>query len=251
MSSIYAGKVALVTGGGSGIGRATALAFASEGAKVVVADLSPEGGLQTLEMIKAGGGEATFVAVDVSDESQVVAMIDASIDAFGRIDCAFNNAGIGGGRRPVHEWELADFRKVIAVNLDGVFLCMKHEIPVMLRQRGGAIVNNASVAGLRGSPTLGPYVASKHAVIGLTKTAALEYIAYGVRVNAICPGWTETAILKGLEEDPKVMKRMIERIPLKRMGRPEEIAAAVLWLCSDASSFTVGHAMVLDGGMMA
>ena len=251
MSSTYAGKVALVTGGGSGIGRATSLAFAREGAKVVVADVSPEGGLETVEMIKAGGGEATFVAADVSDELQVVAMIDASLDAFGRIDCAFNNAGIGGGRRPVHEWELADFRKVIDVNLEGVFLCMKHEIPVMLRQRGGTIVNNASIAGLRGSPTLGPYVASKHAVVGLTKVAALEYIAYGVRVNAICPGWTETAILKELQEDPKVMKRMIERIPLKRIGRPEEIAAAVLWLCSDAASFTVGHAMVLDGGMMA
>ena len=251
MSSTYAGKVALVTGGGSGIGRATSLAFAREGAKVVVADISPEGGLETLEMIKAGGGEGMFVATDVSDESQVVAMIDASIDAFGRIDCAFNNAGIGGGRRPVHDWELADFRKVIAINLEGVFLCMKYEIPVMLRQRGGSIVNNASIAGLRGSPTLGPYVASKHAVVGLTKTAALEYIAYGVRVNAICPGWTETAILKELQEDPKVMKRMIERIPLKRIGRPEEIAAAVLWLCSDAASFIVGHSMVLDGGMMA
>lgn len=251
MSSTYAGKVALVTGGGSGIGRAASLAFAREGAKVVVADVSPEGGLETVERIKAGGGEAMFVAADVSDEAQVVAMIDASINAFGRIDCAFNNAGIGGGRRPVHDWELADFRKVIAVNLEGVFLCMKHEVPVMLRQRGGSIVNNASIAGLRGSPTLGPYVASKHAVVGLTKTAALEYIAYGVRVNAICPGWTETAILKELQEDPKVMKRMIERIPLKRIGRPEEIAAAVLWLCSDAASFTVGHAMVLDGGMMA
>jgi NAD(P)-dependent dehydrogenase (short-subunit alcohol dehydrogenase family) len=178
-------------------------------------------------------------------------MVAAACSAFGRVDFAFNNAGIGGGRHPVHEWDVADFRRVLDVNLTGVWLCMKHELPVMLRQGGGVIVNNASVAGLRGSPTIGPYVASKHAVVGLTKTAAVEYAEHGVRVNAVCPGWTDTAILEGLKEEPGLMEKLVARVPLKRLGRPEEIAAAVVWLCSDAASFTVGHALVLDGGLTA
>jgi NAD(P)-dependent dehydrogenase (short-subunit alcohol dehydrogenase family) len=251
MAGTFAGRVALVTGGGSGIGRATALAFAREGAKVVVADVDAAGGAETVDQARAASNEATFVRADVSSEADVAAMVAATVAAYGRLDCAFNNAGIGGGRKPVHEWSADDFNRVLAVNLTGVWLCMKHELPVMLKSGGGSIVNNASVAGLRGSPTLAPYVASKHGVIGLTKVAALEYVAHGVRVNAVCPGWTDTPIIHGLQEDPEVMKRIIGRVPAGRLGRPEEIAAAVLWLCGGESSFAVGHAMVLDGGLTA
>jgi NAD(P)-dependent dehydrogenase (short-subunit alcohol dehydrogenase family) len=252
MPESFADKVALVTGGAAGIGRATALAFAREGAKVVVADIDPEGGATTVELIAAAGGEAAFFVADVSREEDVAALTSSTVARFGRIDCAFNNAGIGGGRRLVHEWDLADFNRVIGINLTGVWLCMKHELPLMVKQGGGAIVNNASIAGLRGSARLAPYVASKHGVVGLTKVAALEYAGLGVRVNAICPGWTDTAIIQGLkDEGPDVMDRLVKRVPLKRLGRPEEIAAAVLWLCSDASSFTVGHPLVLDGGLSA
>jgi NAD(P)-dependent dehydrogenase (short-subunit alcohol dehydrogenase family) len=250
-SGEFAGKVALVTGGGSGIGRATAAAFARAGARVVVADADRDGGERTVADLVAAGGEAKFVVADVSREEDVAAAVAAAVSAYGRLDCAFNNAGIGGGRHPVHEWDLADFRRVIDVNLTGVWLCMKHELPVMLGQGGGVIVNNASVAGLRGSPTLAPYVASKHAVVGMTRVAALEYAGYGVRVNAICPGWTDTAILSGLREEPELMDKLIARVPMKRLGRPEEIAAAVLWLCSSASTFTTGHALTLDGGLTA
>jgi NAD(P)-dependent dehydrogenase (short-subunit alcohol dehydrogenase family) len=187
----------------------------------------------------------------VASEADVAAMVKAAHDAFGRLDFAFNNAGIGGGQHAIHEWDLADFRRVLDVNLIGVWLCLKHELPVMLDQGVGAIVNNASVAGLRGASALAPYVASKHGVIGLTRTAALEYAGRGVRVNAVCPGFTDTPILKGLGDDPELMQRILSRIPIQRLGRPEEVAAAVLWLCSDAASLATGHAMVLDGGMSA
>ena len=250
MAGMFEGKVALVTGGGSGIGRATALAFAREGAKVVVADIDHASASDTAGQVIALGAEARAVRVDVSSEAEVAAMAAEAVDVFGRIDCAFNNAGIGDPRKPVHLTVLAEFNRVIAVNLTGVLLSMKHELLVMLKQAGGVIVNNASVAGLRGSPMLGPYVASKHAVIGLTRVAALEYAAEGVRVNAVCPGWTDTAIISGLKADsPKTFQRALGRVPLQRLGRPEEVAAAVIWLCSDAASFTVGHALVLDGGL--
>jgi NAD(P)-dependent dehydrogenase (short-subunit alcohol dehydrogenase family) len=251
MAGTFAGKVALVTGGGSGIGRATALAFAREGARVVVADIDAETASATAARIAEGGGAARPVRADVAAEADVAAMVATALDAFGRLDCAFNNAGIGGGRRPVHEWELDDFRKVLDVNLVGVWLCLKHELPVMVRQGGGVVVNNASVAGLRGSPTLAPYVASKHGVVGLTRTAALECAGLGVRVNAVCPGWTDTAIIDEIRGESEVMERIVARVPVKRLGRPEEIAEAVLWLCSDAASFALGHAMVLDGGLTA
>jgi NAD(P)-dependent dehydrogenase (short-subunit alcohol dehydrogenase family) len=252
MAGRFAGKVALVTGGGSGIGRAAALAFAREGAKVVVADIDHAAATDTARQVADHGGDARAVLADVSREADIAAMIAEAVGAFGRIDCAFNNAGISGVRYPVHELELADFNRTIGVNLTGVFLCMKHELPVMLKQRGGVIVNNASVAGLRGSPKLAAYVASKHGVIGLTKVAALEYAAFGVRVNAVCPGWTDTAIISGLKDDePEMFDKLITRVPLRRLGRPEEVAEAVLWLCSDAASFAVGHPLVIDGGLTA
>jgi len=251
MTGSFAGKVALVTGGGSGIGRATALAFGKEGAKVVIADIDAEAGERTTATIIRGGGAATFVRADVSQEADVASMVAHCIASHGRLDCAFNNAGIGGGFKALHEWTEEEFSRVIAINTTGVWLCMKHEIPAMIATGGGAIVNNASVAGLRGSPRLAPYVASKHAVVGLTRTAALEAISQGVRVNAVCPGWTETAIIQGLREDPELLKRTIKRVPIARLGQPEEIASAVLWLCSDSASITVGHIMVLDGGLTA
>jgi NAD(P)-dependent dehydrogenase (short-subunit alcohol dehydrogenase family) len=251
MDDWYAGKVALVTGAASGIGRATALAFAARGAKVVAADLDSDGARAVASEIGKAGGEAISVKADVSREDDVAAMVGAAVSSYGRIDCAFNNAGIGGGFKPLHEFDLAEFDRVIAVNLTSVFLCMKHEIPVMAGQRGGAIVNNASVAGVRGAAKLGPYVASKHGVVGLTKTAALEYAAAGIRVNAVCPGWTDTGIIKALNDDPDLMKKYVSRVPVRRLGRPEEVASAVLWLCSDAASFAVGQIMVLDGGMSA
>jgi NAD(P)-dependent dehydrogenase (short-subunit alcohol dehydrogenase family) len=251
MAGSFAGKVALVTGAGSGIGRATALAFAREGAKVVAADIDADSAGETAAGIMGAGGEALAVRADVASEPDVAAMVGAAVGAFGRLDCAFNNAGIGGGQRQIHEWDLADFYRVLDVNLIGVWLCLKHELPVMAGQGGGAVVNNASVAGLRGSPGLAPYAASKHGVIGLTRTAALECASQGVRVNAVCPGFTDTPILRWFQEDPGLMQRIVARIPIKRLGRPEEVAEAVLWLCSDAASLTLGHAMVLDGGLTA
>jgi NAD(P)-dependent dehydrogenase (short-subunit alcohol dehydrogenase family) len=251
MAAMFADKVVLVTGGGSGIGRATALAFARERAKIVVADIDLETAGATVTAITEAGGQARAVRADVASEADVAAMVKAAVNAFGRLDCAFNNAGIGGGQHPVHEWDLADFRRVLDVNLIGVWLCLKYEVPVMLEQGSGAIVNNASVAGLRGAMALAPYAASKHGVIGLTRTAAREYAGRGVRVNAVCPGFTDTPILKGLGEDPELMQRIVGQIPIQRLGRPEEVAAAVLWLCCDASALAVGQAMVLDGGFSA
>ena len=245
------GKVALVTGAASGIGRATALAFAREGANVVVADVDQAGLDGTVGDIQGGGGEALGVRADVSREADVVAMVAKAVETFGRLDCAFNNAGIGGVAKVLHECDPADFDRVVGVNLTGVFLCMKHELTAMLPQGSGAIVNNASVAGIRGAATLSPYAASKHAVVGLSRSAALEYAGQGIRVNVICPGWTDTAILKSLQEDPTLMKRYVSRVPLRRLGRPSEVADAVVWLCSDAASFAVGQVMVLDGGMCA
>lgn len=178
-------------------------------------------------------------------------MMSIVMRTFGRLDIAFNNAGVGGVNKPIHELEWTDYRRVLSINLDGVFLCMKHELAVLVKQQCGTIVNNASVAGLRGSPTMGSYVASKHAVIGLTRVAALEYAGYGIRVNAVCPGWTDTPILKGVADDDTVQKHIIAQMPSKRLGRPDEIADAVLWLCSDGASFVNGNSLVIDGGMTA
>src|SRR2546430_1587198 len=241
MSGQLNGKVALITGGASGLGRATALTFAREGAKLIIADMNEEGGQQTVHMITEQGGEATFVHVDVTQATAVQALISQAVQTYGRLDCAHNNAGIsGGGRALTAEYAEDTWHQVIAVNLTGVWLCMKYEIPQMLHQGGGVIVNTASVAGLIGGRGLAAYVASKHGVVGLTKTAALEYAQQGIRVNCVCPGVIQTPMTERALSDPE-LKAQITARPMGRVGIPEEVAEAVVWLCSDAASFVTGH----------
>jgi len=245
------GKVALVTGGASGIGRATALTFAREGAKLVVADMNAEGGQQTAHLITEKGGEAIFVRTDVSKAVEVQALISQAVATYGRLDCAHNNAGIGGGRALTAEYPEDTWHQVIAVNLTGVWFCMKYEVPQMLYQGGGTIVNTASAAGLVGTRGTSAYVASKHGVVGLTKTAALEYAQQGIRVNCVCPGMIHTPMTKRGLSDPERRARIIANQPIGRVGTPEEVAEAVVWLCSDAASFVTGHTMTVDGGYVA
>jgi len=252
MAGRVEGKIALVTGGGSGIGRASALAFAREGAKVVLADVIVEGGEETVGMIKKAGGEAIFVKADVSKATEVEALIAKAVETYGRLDCAYNNAGIEGSAATTTDYAEESWDRVIAINLKGVWLCMKYEIPQMLKQGGGTIVNTASAAGLVGFRRGSAYVASKHGVVGLTKTAALEYAKSGVRVNAICPGAIDTPMMGRITDHrPQRAERMAAGEPVGRMGMPEEIAGAVVWLCSDAASFVTGHAMAVDGGLTA
>lgn len=245
-------KIALVTGGGSGIGRATALAFAREGAKVVVADILVEGGEETVNRIKSGGGEAVFVKANVTQAAEVETIVKQAVDIYGRLDCAFNNAGIAGAAARTADYTQAQWDRVIAINLTGVWLCMKYEIQQMTTQGGGAIVNTASVAGLVGFRHGPAYVAAKHGVVGLTKTAALEYAKAGIRVNAVCPGVIRTPMFeRGLQVDPRIAETMSAREPIGRLGKPEEIAEAVVWLCSEAASFVTGLPMAVDGGWVA
>ncbi len=252
MSGLVADKVALVTGAASGIGRATALLFAREGARVLVADVDASGGEATCAAIAGAGGEARFVRTDVTREAEVAACVRAAVDHFGRLDCAVNNAGITGGGGAIPDLDLELWNRTLAVNLTGVFLCLKHEIPVMRGQGGGAIVNVASGAGLIGVPGLPHYCASKHGVLGLTKTAALENARSGVRVNALCPGSTDTPLLRGaMAADPRLEKMVLSTIPGGRLGRPEEIAEAAVWLCSDRASWVTGESMLVDGGSIA
>ena len=254
MSGQLNGKVALITGGASGIGRATALTFAREGAKLIIADMNEDGGQQTVHMITEHGGEATFVQVDVSRATEVEAMISKTVQTYGRLDCAHNNAGIGSRPRVLlHELSEESWERVISINLKGVWLCMKYEIIQMCTQGGGAIVNTASIMGLVGSwSRSGVYNASKHGVVGLTKTAALEYAKLGIRVNAVCPGYIRTPLIEeALTSNPEMEAQIVARHPVGRMGRPEEIAEAVMWLCSDAASFVTGHTMTVDGGYVA
>src|SRR5438128_3179377 len=235
MAGRLEGKVALVTGGASGIGRATALTFAREGAKLVIADMNEEGGQQTVHLIIEQGGEAIFVRTDVSQAVEVQALISKAVEIYGRLDCAHNNAGIsGGGRALTAEYAEDTWHQVIAVNLTGVWLCMKYEIPQMLQQGSGAIVNTASVAGLIGGRGIAAYAASKHGVVGLTKTAALEYAQQGVRVNCICPGVIETPMTARGLRHPERRARIMASAPMGRIGTPEEVAEAVVWICSDA-----------------
>ncbi len=246
-------KVALVTGAGSGIGRATALALAREGARVVVADLVEEGGQETVGLVQKAGGEASFVKVDVAQAAEVEALVKKSVEVFGRIDCAFNNAGIEGAIAPIARYGEEDFDRVIAINLKGVFLCLKYEIAQLLEQGGGgAIVNTASAAGLIGAPTMPAYVASKHGVIGLTKSAALAYARRGIRVNAVCPGVIRTPMVERvISEFPQAETNFLVEQPIQRFGMPEEIAEAVVWLCSDAASLVTGVPVPVDGGYVA
>ncbi|MCS6925445.1 MAG: SDR family oxidoreductase [Candidatus Binatia bacterium] len=246
------GKIALVTGGSSGIGRATAQIFAREGAKVVVADVSTAGGEETVQLIKAAGGEAIFVHTDVSSPAAVEAMVKRTVETYGRLDCAFNNAGIEGTLQQTSEYDEAMWDRVVAINLKGVWLCMKYELQQMLRQGSGAIVNTASAAGLVGIPNLSAYVAAKHGVVGLTKTAALEYAKSGIRINAVCPGGVETPMVKRIFGDnPQFAEAAMAAEPVGRFAQPAEIGEAVVWLCSDAASFVTGLAMAVDGGWVA
>jgi NAD(P)-dependent dehydrogenase (short-subunit alcohol dehydrogenase family) len=252
MAGLVQGKIALVTGGGSGIGRATALALAREGAKVMIADYVPEGGDRTVKMIKEKGGDASFVHADVSVTRQVEMMVNKTVETYGRIDCAFNNAGVEGKVADTMLCSEEVFDRTIAINLKGVWLCMKYELPQMLKQGGGSIVNTASVAGLRGFVGLPAYNASKHGVVGLTRTAALEFATKNIRVNCVCPGVILTPMVERLMDGSPYGKSELEaQEPIGRMGKPEEIAEGVVWLSSDASSFVTGHPLVIDGGWVA
>jgi NAD(P)-dependent dehydrogenase (short-subunit alcohol dehydrogenase family) len=254
MAGMLEGKSALITGGGRGIGRATALLFAREGARVAVSDVSEDGLEETVALVNGAGGQAMSIVGDVTRPDQVAAMVRDAVKAYGRLDCAFNNAGIAGyqvdaGGKKTADWSEEAFDRMIAINLKGVWLCMRAELERMVKQGGGVIVNTASIAGLIGLPTSSIYVAAKHGVVGLTKTAAIEYAQQGIRVNAVCPGYIETDMTR------EVMSRrgaqILSMVPFNRMGTAQEIAEMVCWLCSDRASFVSGAAYNVDGGYMA
>ena len=252
MTTELEGKVGLVTGGTSGIGRDTAVLFAKAGAKVVVAGRREREGNETIELVRATGGDGLFVKADVSKDSEVDTLIQKAVEKFGRLDIAFNNAGIEGVWAPIVRQSEEDWDRTIAINLKGVWLCLKYEIRQMLQQSGGgAIVNMASITGLIGSAGAAAYSASKHGVIGLTKTAALENAKSGIRINAVCPGFAETPMTDRIFRVPQVHKHVLSRHPIGRLGRPTEIAEAVVWMCSDHASFMTGQSLVLDGGFLA
>jgi NAD(P)-dependent dehydrogenase (short-subunit alcohol dehydrogenase family) len=252
MAGQFQGKVALVTGAASGIGRATALAFAKEGAKVVVSDIAVDSGQETVQMIDAADGHAIFIKADVSDPVQVEALIQGTIEAFGRLDIGINNAGIGSTWTRVADYSFEDWDRVIGVNLNGVFYCMHYEIQQMLELGGGTIVNTSSIAGLKGLANSSAYSASKHGVVGLTKAAALEYARNNIRINAVCPVFARTPMLEELfAVNPTYEGRLVKNIPMRRYGTPEDVAAAIIWLCSDDAGFITGHTLPLDGGIMA
>jgi NAD(P)-dependent dehydrogenase (short-subunit alcohol dehydrogenase family) len=245
----FAGKVAFITGAGSGIGRATAIAFAAEGANVALADIDAAGNEETARLVREYGGQVLTAKCDVTSSSDIQAVIGQTVKEFGRLDVAFNNAGIEQPPAPLVDITEDEWSRLLDVNLRSAFLCMKYEIPAMLKSGGGSIVNTSSGAGVVGIREQAAYVASKHGIIGLTKSVALEYAAQGIRVNAICPGIIETPMMDRFSGGtPEGRERVIGQEPVGRMGRPEEIASAVLWLSSDLGSFATGHAMVIDGG---
>ncbi len=251
MSGRFAGRGILVTGGGSGIGRAAALLFAREGGRVVVVDQDEGEAQATAKGIREAGGEALAIGADVSREADCRGMVERALAAHGRLHVAFNNAGVGASGFAVADEEEVSWSRLIDVNLKGIFLAMKYEIPAMVAAGGGAIVNTASVAGPVGERGIGAYAASKHGVVGLTRTAALDYIGQGVRINAVCPGATRTRMLANWFQDPKVEQFILSRHPIGRIAEPEEIARAVLFLASDDASFVVGQALAVDGGLTA
>jgi NAD(P)-dependent dehydrogenase (short-subunit alcohol dehydrogenase family) len=251
MSKRFVDRSVLVTGAGSGIGRAAALLFAKEGGRVVVVDQNEPDAQATVSLIRDAGGEAFTVAADVSRETDCRAMVERAVATYERLNVAFNNAGVGATGFAVADEEEVAWSRLIDVNLKGIFLSMKYEIPAMLAAGGGAIVNTASVAGLVGERGIGAYAASKHGVVGLTRTAALDYIGQGIRINAVCPGATRTRVLANWFQDPKVESFILSRHPIGRVAEPEEIARAVLFLASDDASFVVGQALAVDGGLTA
>jgi NAD(P)-dependent dehydrogenase (short-subunit alcohol dehydrogenase family) len=253
MEKLLEGKVALITGASSGMGRASALEFANQGAKVIVADYVADGGERTAAVIRDKGGEATFVQVDVSNPAQVEAMIKKAVDTYGRLDFAHNNAGIEGIMGPAADCTVENWNRIIATNLTGVWLCLKYEVPQMLKQGGGAIVNTASAAGLGGIAGLAAYCSSKHGVVGLTKAAAKDYARAGIRVNAVCPGPIETPMLARIADVARLatLDNTAGSTPMGRNGKPEEVAKVVVWLCTNEASYVTGVAMPVDGGYEA
>src|SRR5215211_2579099 len=245
----FRGKVALITGAAAGMGLATAHAFAEAGAAVVLADFKEEAVEAAAQRMVAAGRKTIAVTCDVSDDAQVAAMVDRTVAEFGRLDAAFNNAGVMARIAPTANSTREEWDRVIGVNLRGVWSCMKHELRQMEHQGSGAIVNNASVGALTGNPGIGSYIASKHGVVGLTRTAALEYVRRGIRVNAVNPGLIDTQVARDVVSgDERAYDEIAKQVPIGRAGRPEEIAAAVLWLCSPGASYVIGHALTVDGG---